>query len=267
MGELTFSFNEIPSGSRIDLVAAPVSSVSDGMWPQLADNLALEKILRPCSASELERRWKQGQARIVIKDGSIISYASLVPIFFPAVKNCLASELGLESSRMQIIDLSGLSTLWTDPQWRRRSIQTQLSSTLLESFKGPNNLHIAVTSGLAASPVLANLGWRLMGWNRIPYAGSLAGLPVVGFEDRLVDPYMVPKDIVQYEGPHIVPATDNTHDWDRFCHLWVSNELRAMELDTHLSELLIDKGLQGWREAIVLVCAIRRESPWTLNFF
>jgi hypothetical protein len=140
----------------------------------------------------------------------------------------------------------------------------QLTPALQQRFGASECLYFAVAIGLAGSPMLEKLGWRIVGWSKIAYASSLIGVPISGFEDRVEERWWPPPHMVRYEGEHVSPCEDSQHEWDHFCHLWVSSVPMAMELNDQLSTLM-SGDLRRWREACITVFTGGKKSP--LNFF
>ncbi len=269
MESIAFTPGKAHPTGRVQLTPLDPVSISEEMWQGLAQHIAREQAsgLRPIPASVVAGRWQQGNAAAVLYDNSIIAYASLVLIFCPANRHRFSQALGTEidRNRLSAISVYKLAAVWTHPNWRRRGIHLQLIPSLLaQRHTAPPRLYTAVTVGLASSPMMAALGWKIMGWSEIPYTSSLIGFPVKGFERLVETRWWPPAGMLPYDGPHIDPRQNTTHDWSRFCHLWVANMPLAIELDNRFARLV--KGdLRRWREACIAVFTGRRESP--LNFF
>lgn len=264
MEPLTFSFTETSPNGRVKLFPLPVASNSDEMWQEFASYTIEESGLRPTPPSVLAERWRRGYAGIVIKDNRIISYTSLTEIFCQANRSNFSDALGVDPARLPIIDVYKLTTAWTRPAWRRRGIHLQLTPALQRRFGGSKCLYFAVAIGLAGSPMIEKLGWRIVAWSEIAYTSSLIGVPIAGFEDLIEVRWWPPPEIARYEGPHISPYENSTHGWDRFCHLWVSNVALATEMNNQLSTL-VNGDLRRWRQACIAVFTGRPGS--LLNFF
>ena len=266
MHPLTFSFTETSTAERVQLFPTRVMDIPKSSWQEFAHYTAQEKSLRPSTADTLAERWQQGRAAVAIQDRLIISYVSLVPVFYPNTRIDLGAELGIEPERLPSIDIDGSSTGWTHPDWRRRGINMQLRHKLLERFNQPNRFYVGVTVGFGASPLLDKLGWRIVAWRDIAYTSSLAGIAIAGFEDAVGSGWHVPPGMVKYQGEHVSPYQDTDHEWKRFCHLWVSNPSLAKKMDRQLSTLLND-ALDRWQQAIINVFSVQPGSPWTLHLF
>ncbi len=247
------------------LFPAPVASISNETWQEFAQYTVEESGLRPTPARVLAERWQQGYAGIVVRDGLIISYTSFTNIFCQTNRSRFSHALGVDLARLPSMDVYKLTSAWTRPAWRRRGIHLQLTPALQKRFGEPSKcLYFGVAIGLAGSPMLEKLGWCIVGWSKIAYASSLIGVPISGFEDRVEERWWPPADIVRYEGEHISPYEDSQHEWDRFCHLWVSSVPIAMELNEQLSTLM-GGDLRRWREACISVFTGGKKSQ--LNFF
>jgi hypothetical protein len=261
---LTFSFNQTPPGEHVKLFPVPVVSITDEMWQEFAQHTIEESGLRPTPARVLAERWRQGCAGIVVRNNLIISYTSFTKICCQANRSKFSNALGVSPARLPSMDVYKLTTAWTRPAWRRRGIHLQLTPALQGQCGTSRCLYFAVAVGLAGSPMLEKLGWRIVGWSEIAYASSLIGMPISGFEDRVEERWWPPPDMVRYEGEHISPYEDNSHKWNRFCHLWVSSVPIAVELNDQLSTLM-NGDLHRWREACINVFTGGKKSQ--LNFF
>jgi hypothetical protein len=247
---LTFSFAEISSSEYVELYPVPASLVSDEMWQELVNDVAAERGLIPHPSSVLARRWQGGYAAVAVKDGRVASYISLIPIFSAANRSKLAALLDIESARLPATDVYEFATAWTHGAWRRKRVSLQLRPALLARFNAPGWLGASGMAGLS-SPVLAKLGWRILGWNAVPFTSSLIGIPLVGFEDCAALGWRPPPGLERYEGPH-VPLDDTAHPWERYCYLWVSDVLLATEFNHQLVRAT-DGNLRRWREAVIAV--------------
>lgn len=264
MEPLTFSFTETSSKEHVKLFPLSVASIPDEVWQEFAHHTVEESGLRPTPAGVLAERWRQGYAGVVVKDSCIISYTSLTEIFCQANRGKFSGALGVDPDRLPSIDVYKLTTAWTRPAWRRRGIHLQLTPALQRRFGVSKCLYFAVAIGLAGSPMIEKLGWRIIGWNGIAYTSSLIGVPIAGFEDLIEVRWWPPPEVARYEGPHISPSRDGVHEWDRFCHLWVSSTALAEEMNNQLS-MLVNGDLRRWREACIAVFTGRPGS--LLNFF
>ncbi len=265
METLAFSF-KAAGAEHLDLFRVQEASISEDTWQELAANIANEPSLRPAPASILRERWQQGIATILVKDHRILCYSSLVPIFCQATRGDLSAALGLEPDSLPQVDVYGLSTGWTHPDWRRKGVHLQLNPPLFERFTTPHSFYIVVTVGMAGSPALEKLGMRMIAWSQIAFVSSLAGVAIAGFKDRIGKGWLAPPGMVQYEGEHVSFTPDSPHKWDRFCHLMVSNLPQAVEVNRRLAAAL-DGDLRRWREAIIDVFSTRAKSSWTLHLF
>lgn len=266
MKALTFSFVEQSSSKHVRLVQCDDPKLGEGSWEELADYIAKEPSLRPCSPQTLEERWRNCHAAIAVRDNRIVSFISLVPILTDLTWAQLRKELGVPPSARPSIDMYGSSTGWTLPQWRNKGISQQLRAPLLERFTNPCWLSIGVTVGFGASALLSRFGWRIAGWSDYPFIGSMAGMPLNGFESRVGNAWQVPDGMTQYEGDHVPLEQFSSHPWKRYCHLWFSRLPLAAELEAQLAGLTA-RDLLRWREMVLQVFSVWSESPWTLHMF
>ncbi len=266
MKALTFSFVEQTSSKHVRLVPCEHPMLRGESWEELAEYIGKEPSLRPCSPQILEERWQRGHAAIAVRDNRIVSFISLVPILTDFTWEQISRVLGVPASARPSIDLYGSSTGWTLPEWRNKGISQQLREPLLERFSDPCWLSIGVTVGFGASALLSRFGWRIAAWSEFPFIGSMAGMPLGGFENCVGSAWQVPVGMTQYEGEHIPVEQFSAHTWKRYCHLWYSKASLAVELDAQLASL-VQGDLRRWREAVLAVFSIWSESPWTLHMF
>lgn len=266
MEALTFSFVEQTSSKHVRLVPCEYPMLREGSWEELAEHIGKEPSLRPCSPEVLRDRWRRGHAAIAVRDHRIVSFISLVPVLTDHTWAQISKELGVPASARPSIDMYGSSTGWTLPEWRNKGISQQLRAPLLDRFSNPCWLSIGVTVGFGASALLSRFGWTIAAWSEFPFIGSMAGMPLNGFEDGVGNAWQVPMGMTQYEGEHIPADQFSIHPWKRYCHLWYSRLPLAAELETQLAGLV--KGdLHRWRETVLAVFSVWSESPWTLHMF
>ncbi len=261
MDTLTLSLQD--AGDRLVKLVPTGEVVTDEMWAEFARRITAESGLRPTPAATLAGRWRRGEGAVALEHGRIIGHTSIVEIFCETNRAHFAQALGLDATQLPGIDVWKLATSWTAPQWRRRHIQTQLTA-MLQSRCAQKCLFTAVAIGLAGSPMIAEFGWRIIGWNDAPFTSSLIGIPISGYADRVETRWWPPPDVVRYNGPHISPHDDHGHDWAHFGHLWVSSIEIAHELDDQIRALL-DNDLERWRHASITVFTGTPKS--LLNFF
>jgi hypothetical protein len=236
----------------VRLEPCDISDISPGMWEQLAAALTLETALFPYPASLLAKRCEEGYGAIAIADGSIASYIALVPIIDhgPEVPNwaMLAGGLDLASQVWPATNVYLITTGWTAPAWRGLGINVSLRQRLVRQYLGPGNLALGGMVGLT-SPMLFQLGWRIVGWDHLPYVSSLVAVPVQEFPGRAADVWHLPPGMSRYQGPHIeLDATD--HPWQEYLYFWVSDIALAKELDEQLQTLFCGD-LHHWRSVIL----------------
>ena len=266
MKPLTYSFTETSFQKHVELVAAPGDNLTEAGWQSLAESIAREANLTTYPAPMLARRWQQGYAAVAIEADEIVSYTSVVPVYSEASRRQMGALIGVEADRMPAVELFEFATGWTRPDCRRKGISLQLRQKLLERFSSPNCLHISISVGLGASPILERLGWHLVSWSKIPFVTSLIGVPTVGLEDKIGLGWSPPPELKRYEGDHLSPRQDTDHPWAEFCHFWVSNPVLAGELNRELSTL-VEADLFHWREAVVTVLTTPSEFGWKLILF
>ncbi len=248
---LTLSFQDGHGEvDHVDLFSVPPTVISSDMWTELAEQMAREKSLIPYEGSVFCRRWEQGYAAIVVKDEQIISYISLVAIFGRLDRERFADVLGIPLARLPEIDVYTFTGAWTNPVWRRKRVSIGLRPALLKRFGQQSYVGISGMAGLS-SPVLAKLGWHILGWDHVPYTSSLIALPKKDFKDSVHKGWQPPPGLIPYNGPHI-PADDKAHPWSKYCYLWVWNTDLAIELNERLC-LAMNGDLERWRRAALAV--------------
>lgn len=266
MKPLTYTFTESPHQKYVELMTASANHLTEPAWQSLAVSIAQEASLTAYPGPVLAHRWQQGYAAIAIESDEIVSYTSVVPVYSETSRRQLAALIGVEAGRMPAVDLFEFATGWTRPDCRHKGISLQLRQKLLERFSRPNCLHISISIGLGASPILERLGWQLVGWSKIPFVTSLIGVPTAGLEDKIGLGWSPPPELKRYEGEHLSPRQDTGHPWPKFCHFWVSNPTLAGALNQQLSTL-VEAELHRWREAVVTVLTVPSEFGWKLILF
>ncbi len=262
MEPLVFSVVETPDRQYVELCQSPIQSVPQAAWQKMAANIAYEESLTSYPADALSNRWQEGRAAVAIKDNEIVSYISLILVFSQATRLELSKQIGVAPDCMPNTDLYESATGWTHPAWRRKGISLQLRRQLLKRFNDPNCLYITIAVGLAASPVVARLGWRLVSWGEIACVSSLVGLPRTSAAGKISRTgRQLPPGMKLYAGKHITPDRQTTHPWQHFCHFWVSNLPLAVDLNRQLSGL-VNQDLNRWRQAVVAVVANPPEPTW-----
>ena len=233
---LTFRLAEAGGGlARVD--GAP----SVAAWEKLAGHLATERTLTPFPADALRRRWQSGFAALLLAGDEIGAYVSCLPVLDAATRAALAAA---DLPALPQIDVFESLSGWTAPDLRKHGISLALRHALLARVERPNTLFIGFTAGVGASPVLTRLGWQVMPWHAISYVGSLIENSSVDCFDGVLKGWRVDW-LKPYDGPDQLafplngarreqPAPGDGHDWDRYCHFWLSRPALARVLDDAL---------------------------------
>ena len=259
----TLTFQVRDAEQRCIDLAPAASPPTFEMWQAFAGKIIDESGLRPTPPEALIDRWARGQGAVLLHEGQIIGHTSLVEIFCAANRKKFTDALGIAVEQLPAVDVWKLATSWTDPDWRRRHIQMQLTRALEDRCAG-KYLLTAVAIGLAGSPLIVEFGWKIVSWAGLPFMTGLIGIPASGYEDRIEARWWPPPGVVRYNGPHLSPYEDTGHDWARYGHLWVSSPEVARELDDAFCALL-DGDLDRWRHASITVFGGHPKS--LLNFF
>jgi hypothetical protein len=244
-----------PDDDLLELEPCPVCVVTEPMWAELAVQIARQPTNIPYPAATLARRCEEGYAAAAVFKGQIVSHVALVPvgcrIACPDVPHTWAgfcAAAGLSAARLPSVDVYEFASGWTAPAWRCRRINMALRKPLVARYLGDQCLGVGGMAGLA-QPLLARLGWQILGWSAAPYVSSLIGMPLAGLEDRAAAGWRPPAGMAPYDGPPI-ELDDPCHPWSQFCYLWVSNRALACELDAQLAEVC-QGDLRRWQLAVV----------------
>jgi len=236
------------------------------MWEQLADDFTHEPTLFPYTACVLARRVQSGYAAAAVFENRIVCYIALAPIVHsggcaPAWET-LTAGLHLDTSILPESNVYTSTSSWTAPEWRGRGINQSIRQPLFSRFLATPHLGVSGMGGLA-SPLLAKIGWRIIGWDQVPYIGCLVGIPASEFPAQSAKLWRPPHEMLQYQGPHIgLESTD--HPWEKYIYLWVSDVKIAEELNRQI-ETLFGGDLTRWRSVIVDVYA-EPNTMWMVAF-
>ncbi len=262
MKSLTFTVKTSPAEKHVELTEVTRPVISDPTWQKLANNIAQEESLTSYPAAVLARRWEQGYAAIALKDDEIVSYTSVVPLFFTKTRQALSRELGIDYSQWPKVDMYEFASGWTHPSWRRKGISLQLRHDLLGQLDRSDCLIASISVGLGASYVLEKLGWQIAAWSKIAYVTGLIGLPTAGLEGEIQKiGWPLPPPLKRYEGKPVSPSQNPEHHWNDYCHFWISDLALAKALN-HQLETLLETELHRWHEAVVEIIDIPAEFGW-----
>jgi GNAT superfamily N-acetyltransferase len=263
MESLAYAVTPLSTQKYVELSSVSEPVVSHSTWQELADKIAKEESLTSYPRAVLARRWEQGYAALALHNEEIVSYTSVVPLFFDKTRRRLSRELDVDEVHLPNTDLYEFASGWTDPAWRRKGISLQLRRNLLGRLDMPRCLIASISVGLGASYVLEKLGWQIAGWGKIPYLTSLIGIPTAGLEGKIDQKmgWSLPSELERYEGQPISPSQNPDHAWADFCHFWISSLPLAQKTDQQISTLLNDN-LRRWREAVLEIMAIPAQLGW-----
>lgn len=253
MDRITYSVSTFDPRNNGHIHLTPLSgdgAIGDGAWQRLAGDISTERTLIHYPGEVLSKRWELGYAAASVTDGRIVSYVCLGPVYSAQNRGAFAETLGVSPAAMPEIDVYEFTTAWTAPEWRRFGISSQMRPALLERFFQAQALGASGMAGLA-SPVLAKLGWKIVGWNQLPFTSSLTGIPREGFTAAALTGWRPPQGLKRYEGGHI-PLENQTHSWKDYSYFWTSDVALAEELDHSLGGL-VQGDLCRWRRAVVEV--------------
>jgi len=236
------------------------------MWENVADNFTRAPTLFPCSASVLARRAQKGYAAAAVFENRIVSYIALAPIVHsdscaPAWET-LTANLHLDPSMLPGSNIYASASGWTAQEWRGRGINLSLRKSIYSTYLTAPHLAVGGMVGLA-QPLLAQLGWRIVGWDRVPYISSLVGIPTAEFPVQPAKSWSPPKGMLRYQGPHISLESID-HPWEKYIYLWASDVNIAEELDRQV-ETLFGGDLHRWRSLVADVYA-GPDTMWMVAF-
>lgn len=238
------------------------SQITTEMWEQLAADFTHSPTLFPFPASVLARRCQEGFAAITIFENRIVSYIALAPIIHSGdcapTWESLASKLNLISPILPVTNIYASSSGWTAKEWRGHGINLFLRKAIYSHYLVTPHLGVGGMVGLA-QPLLAQLGWRIIGWDHVPFISSLVSLPASEFPVHATQSWHPPLGTIRYQGPHI--GLDVTgHPWEKYIYLWVSDDQIAEELDQQI-QTLVAGDLHGWRSIIADIYS-QPDSMW-----
>ncbi len=257
MPAFTYTIRGGPDDSSLDLLPCADCAVAEPLWAELAAAMAREVTLISYPPALLAERWQAGYAAVLVWQGQIISYVVLVPIacrvappgaLHSWTRYYAAARLG--AANLPSVDVYQSASGWTAPAWRGKQINLLLRQRLRAHYLAGQSLGVGGMAGLA-QPLLARLGWQILGWSTTPFVSSLIGMPLAGFEGHAAAGCPAPAGVAPYEGPPI--GLDHpTHPWSQFCYFWVSHPAIAYRLDGELAELC-HGDLRRWRLAVIEV--------------
>jgi hypothetical protein len=242
------------------------SQITTDMWQQLAYDISRASTLFPTSASVLARRCQNGYAAVAVFEKRIVSHIALAPIILQGGSKptwqTLTRELHLDPSALPAANMYASASGWTAKEWRGRGINLELREAIYSRYLTAPHLGVGGMVGLA-QPLLARLGWRILGWDKVPFVSSLVGIPVAEFPVQSMRSWSPPNGMLRYQGPHIsLDVAD--HPWQKYIYLWVSDDKIAVELDSQI-QTLFSGDLHAWR-SLVADAYTDPEAMWLVAF-
>jgi hypothetical protein len=234
------------------LTPASPQDVTDGMWDELAAQIATEPGMLPVSAWVLARRYDEGYAELVLHEGRIIHYSSLAPVALPGEGPhswlAIAAGLDLDPSLLPSTAVYELGSGWTDRQWRGKGINQVQRQQLVDRHLRGDALGLSGMAGVAA-PLDRGLGWELLAWDTLPYVTSLVGVTAADFPEAAEAGWRPRAGLRPYRGPGS-PRNDPTQRWEDLAVAWGSDAALASRLDQQLAASFTGD-LRRWRSAVV----------------
>ena len=231
------AYRPTPEGTLVALSSARVARIPTTAWEELSRRVDKEEALLPHSSWVLRSRWERGEAAIAVgePDDEIISYASVIPLLTPRLEEELRRDTGLSELPFELFESS---TGWTNRRLRGRGINLGLRQELYRSSvsRGEHSLGLAVAVGLASSPILQRLGWRIIPFDALPFSSRLVGWPDRNdlFRPELGHTIQMGRDL--YYGNHVPLERSREHDWEQYVHLWSSNPTLQRNIESFLSD-------------------------------
>ncbi len=224
--------------------------ITDQLWGDFVSKFSREEHVYVHSINTFKHKLDTGCAAVALHDGRIISYISFTPL--PANLNHLLSKhTGVKLEDLPDFRLYESASGWTDINFRNLGLSFELRKKLIERFSNPKNIFISVTIGIGAAPVLDKLGWRLISWDKFAFLSSLNAWYRNNEVYKVGVGWLSIGDMEPYNGVHISFKKSTNHDWNHYCHLWVSDTKFASKINRQISSIM--KGnLKKWREAIAL---------------
>ncbi len=228
-------------------------TIPQAVWQRFEDVTRQERGLMEYDSDTLRERFERDQAALVWHDGHIVAYISVVPALDAARRDLLKGLLSTAvlPTTDVYIGISG----WTHPQWRRRGLASGVRRWLYGRYMRAGNLVVVSTIGMGGSPVVSKLGFRLVGWSQLPYVTS-----VEGWFRPPDDWYVLGQGwqriagLIPYDGPHRTPADDPDHEWAKYSHFWVSDEILAQPVDAQIAAA-VGGDLYRWRDSLAAIAS------------
>ncbi len=253
--QLKLTYSVLPASvEKCQLIKDPQLIISNQTWENLSKEICKEPKLINCSAKTLKKRWLNGQAACAIYNEEVVSYISYVSSFSTNFKQSLAAILNLDYYSFPKCDVSQFVTGWTKPGWTNKGIYSFLNKELSLNSNHFEQVRTSYCLGLAASPVFKKMEWKIASWNSFPFVGSLGGWIENGEMFIVHENFKDSTTVRPYCGDDFPLSEYQSHDWDKYCHLWIQDLPEVLNLERKLNKLL-KEDLKQWRAALKVAAA------------
>jgi hypothetical protein len=138
------------------------------IWEQLAHKIAAEPGLGQASAQILENRWRSGFSVILLNDGEIIGYQSLLEWVSPAILDGITFPEKIQGHLFRNFSIIESCTGFIDCKYRRRGLSFLLRKAIYEQFQNTKNILFGISAHLGAQTI-----WSSLGWQEVPFQCSI----------------------------------------------------------------------------------------------
>lgn len=239
----------IDQSSSSGIILAPVSGaarIDDSAWLEFADETVRDPSLTGTQPSALRARWASGNAAVVIDDGRIVSYASILSLYTSLTRDTVSRRY--PEARLTPVDVIAFASAWTAPRWRGFGFSTHLHERLRLTHSDHGELFVALCHGMGGSMVLHGLKFELLTCRDAAFLSSLSAWYEAGrWHSRRGGPpsrkfYLPPCAGVR-------PSEMDSHSWQECTHYWVSDTSAAGSLDDEFRALTGGE-LAAWRHLL-----------------
>jgi len=238
---------DLVSSSRATLTRVDGAvRISDSAWLEFANETVRNASLTGTHPAVLRARWVAGDAAVVIDDGGIVSYASVLPLYTSQTRDILRGRY--PARQLTPVDVVAFATAWTAPRWRGFGFSTRLHEELQLTYSDRGDLVVGLCHGLGASRVLQRLKYELVSCQDAAFVSALSAWYESGrWHSRRGGPPSPKFYLPPCSG--IEPSAAGSHRWQECVHYWVSDASVAHSLNEEFREMTGDD-LSVWRHLL-----------------
>jgi GNAT superfamily N-acetyltransferase len=220
--------------------------ISDSAWLEFANETVRNASLTGTPPAVLRARWVAGDAAVVIDDGGIVSYSSVLPLYTSETRGIVSGRY--PARQLTPVSVVAFATAWTAPRWRGFGFSTRLHEELQLAYRDRGDLVVGLCHGLGASRVMQRMKFELMNYQDAGFVGALSAWYESGhWHSRRGGPpsrkfYLPPCTGIE-------PSAIGSHRWQECVHYWVSDASVAYCLNAEFRELTGDD-LSVWRHLL-----------------